>query len=256
MATDRRTTLPRMHSTHCSHANVVAVTNPFPSSGGVAAETPSELRQQAPEAFRAVTYRAVRPEDYAEAAERLPWVQRAGGVFRWTGSWLSAFVTPDPLDAFSLSTPHRRELEAWLDRFRQAGRETRVSDPVYADLDIEATVCVDASAYRDEVRRGIFDALFGALCPSPNDPTPFFSPDNFTFGEPLYRSALEAAIQRVPGVCAVERMMLRRRGWTPWAEWTSLTYSVASHEIVRVENDPRYPNRGSFRLVLTGGASA
>ena len=44
----------------------------------------------APEAFRAVTYRAVRPEDYAEAAERLPWVQRAGATFRWTGSWLTA----------------------------------------------------------------------------------------------------------------------------------------------------------------------
>ena len=32
----------------------------------------------APDAFRALTFRAVRPEDYAEAAERLPWVQRAG----------------------------------------------------------------------------------------------------------------------------------------------------------------------------------
>jgi hypothetical protein len=84
--------------------------------------------------------------------------------------------------------------------------------------------------------------------------TGFFAPDNFTFGTPLYRSALEAAIQNVPGVCAVEQVRLRRRGWTPWSDWTDLVYTVASHEIVRVENDPLYPERGSLRLILRGGA--
>ena len=78
---------------------VRAVTNPLPVSSGLDPETAQEVRLLAPEAFRAVTYRAVRPEDYAEAAERLPWVQRAGASFRWTGSWLSAFVTPDPRGA-------------------------------------------------------------------------------------------------------------------------------------------------------------
>jgi hypothetical protein len=34
---------------------------------------------------------------------------------------------------------------------------------------------------------------------------PFFHPDNFTFGTPLYRAALEAAVQDVPGVRAVVR---------------------------------------------------
>ena len=64
------------------------------SFGGLDAETPEVLRQLAPDAFKAITYRAVRPGDYAEAAERLAWVQKAGSVFRWTGSWLTAFVTP------------------------------------------------------------------------------------------------------------------------------------------------------------------
>ncbi|MCP4757139.1 MAG: hypothetical protein GY866_40260, partial [Proteobacteria bacterium] len=66
-----------------------SVTNPLPADSGRAPETPVEVRQLAPEAFRHLTYRAVRPEDYAEAAERLPWVQRAGAEFRWTGSWLT-----------------------------------------------------------------------------------------------------------------------------------------------------------------------
>ena len=42
-----------------------------------------------------MTYRAVVPADYEAAAETLPWVQRAGTAFRWTGSWLTVFTTPD-----------------------------------------------------------------------------------------------------------------------------------------------------------------
>ena len=92
-----------------------AVTNPLPATNGIDPETPAEVRQLAPEAFRAVTYRAVRPEDYAEAAERLPWVQRAGAAFRWTGSWLTAFVTPDPRSAVTISDGEK------LEAFRATG---------------------------------------------------------------------------------------------------------------------------------------
>jgi hypothetical protein len=108
---------------------IEAVTNPLPSINGVDPETPEEIRQLAPEEFRSISYRAVRPEDYAEAAERLPWVQRAGAVFRWTGSWLSVFVTPDPMGAVTVSETQRTELINQLERFRQAGREAHVLDP-------------------------------------------------------------------------------------------------------------------------------
>ena len=113
---------------------IKTVTNPLPTENGLDAELPNDIRQSAPEAFRAVTYRAVRPEDYAEAAERLPWVQRAGAAFRWTGSWQTAFVTPDPLDRVTLEEPQRQALVEQLDRFRQAGREAYTLDPIYADL--------------------------------------------------------------------------------------------------------------------------
>lgn len=239
----------------CMHPAVVAVTNPLAATGGAEPETPADARQLAPEAFRAVAYRAVRPEDYAEAAERVEWVQRAGAAFRWTGSWLSAFVTPDPEDSFTLAADRRVELERWLDRFRQAGRETHVPDPVYANLDLEVTARIEASAYRGEVRESVMQALFGSGGTCGGRATDgFFSPDNFSFGSSLERSALEAAIQRVPGVCAVERVRVRRRGWTEWADLAALAFPVAPHEIIRVQNDPRFPERGSLRLVLTGGA--
>jgi hypothetical protein len=229
-----------------------AVTNPLPAAGGVDPETAAEVRQLAPEAFRAVTYRAVRPEDYAEAAERLPWVQRAGASFRWTGSWLTLFATPDPRDAVTVAPAQRAELEAQLDRFRQAGREVHVLDPVYANLDLRITVCAEPSSFPGDVEEMVLEALLGrrGVRRRPG----FFSPDNFTFGTPLGRAALEATIQRVPGVRAVRAIRIRRRGWFGWRPFGELVYAVAPQEVIRVENDPAYPERGSLRIDMEGGA--
>jgi hypothetical protein len=227
-------------------ANVSAITNPLPISDGLDPETAEEVRLLAPEAFRAVTYRAVREEDYAEAAQRLAWVQRAGAAFRWTGSWLTAFVTPDPHDEVTLSAAHRRELEEQLDRFRQAGRPAFAFDPIYADLDLDITVCVEPSSYPGQVVERVVAALVGG-------DGAFFAPDNFTFGSPLERSLLEARVQAVPGVRAVEGIAVRRRGVFDRRP-LELTFFVASNEVVRVMNDPLHPSRGSIRIVPKGGA--
>jgi hypothetical protein len=228
------------------------VTNPLPATDGVDPETPEQVRQLAPDAFRAITYRAVRPEDYAEVVERLPWVQRAGAAFRWTGSWLTAFATPDPKGAFTVTSGQRDEATRQLERFRQAGRPAYMQDPHYANLDLDIEVCIATSAYLGEVKKRLLEALFGTkgLRPRPG----FFSPDNFTFGTPLERSQLEAALQDVEGVRAVEGICIRRRGWFDWRCFSELTYHVAPDEVVRVENNTLLPERGSVKLNLRGGA--
>jgi hypothetical protein len=231
---------------------VHTVTNPLPVVDGMDPETPEQIRQLAPEAFRAVTFRAVRPEDYAEAAERLPWVQKAGASFRWTGSWLDALVTPDPLGAFEVAPARRLQLEDQLDRFRQAGRPAYMLDPVYADLDLAITVCVEPHGFRGEVEEQVLIALFGKGGIRPR--VGFFSPDNFTFGQPLERSRVEAVIQAVPGVRAVEGVRIRRRGWFPWRAFSELTYRAGDNELVRVENNRLAPGRGSVSLEMKGGA--
>ena len=225
---------------------IKSITNPLPAYGGFDAQTAAEVRQEAPEAFRAVTYRAVRPEDYAEAAERLDWVQKAGAAFRWTGSWLTAFVTPDPKGASVLAAPQRTELERQINRFRQAGREAHVLDPDYADLDLEMEVCVAPNAYRGDVKARVLEALLGK--------NGYFSPDRFTFGQALERSTLEAAIQVVPGVRAVEQIRFRRRGWFEWRNFGDLCYYPGQNVIIRVENDPLHPDRGSLKIGTHGGA--
>jgi hypothetical protein len=223
---------------------VAAITNPLPTGGGLDPQTLDAMRRDAPDAFRAVTYRAVRPEDYAEAAERLDWVQRAGSEFRWTGSWLSAMVTPDPRGTDVLMADRRGDLQAQLDRFRQAGRETIVPDPVYADVDLRIEFCVAPTRYGADVVRAVETALLGTKGQFARPG--FFSPDNFTFGTPLYRSRLEAAIMMVPGVKTVERMAIRRRGWFDWRPFTELTYAVEPNEVIRLDNDPQHPDRGTL----------
>ncbi len=238
--------------TQCNLGIVQTVTNPLPALNGADPETPQQVRQFAPEAFRAVTFRAVRPEDYAEAAERLPWVQRAGCAFRWTGSWIDAFVTPDPLRSFTVTAAQRTGLEHRLDRVRQAGRPAYVLDPRYANLDLLIIICVEPSSFRGEVEKRVLEVLFGRGGIRPT--IGFFSPDNFTFGTPLERSCLEAAIQEVSGVRAVEDIQIRRHGWFDWRIFSELTYRVADNELVRVENDPQFPERGSVALDMRGGA--
>jgi predicted phage baseplate assembly protein len=224
-------------------------TNPLAAEGGRDPESADAIRTNAPQAFRQRPLRAVRPEDYEEIAERLPWVQQAGAALRWTGSWAAMFVTPDPRDEASLAPAHRLELEQAMDRVRQAGRDVRVLEPRYADIDLEIHVCVAPDAYPGEVKERVLEALFGA-----RGGAGFFDPDNFSFGTPLQRGALMAAIQAVAGVRAVEAMRVRRRGHFGWRDFNEFVLRVAANEMVRVTNDRLLPERGAVRLVMEGGA--
>jgi predicted phage baseplate assembly protein len=228
---------------------VTSVNNPLAGTGGREPEAGDQIRINAPQAFRAITYRAVQPADYEEIAERLPWVQQAGAAVRWTGSWSTVFVTPDARDEVGLSAPHRLGLEELIDRVRQAGREAKVMNPRYADIDLEIHLCVAANAYRGEVKEAALVALFGR-----HGGEGFFDPDNFRFGTPLSRGALVAALQAVPGVKAVEAMKVRRRGYFDWRDFNEFSLPVGVNELVRVANDRDLPERGAVKLVMEGGA--
>jgi hypothetical protein len=233
---------------------IIAVRNPLPVTGGRDPEDVELARRIMPEAFRALTYRAVLDEDFEEIAERLAWVQQAGAVTRWTGSWLTTFVTPDPLGSFTLSDERRAELEGLMDCVRQAGREVHVLDPVFVDIDLDVTLCIEPGAYFGQVQERVIRALTGPA--GFGAPLRFFDPDNFSFGDPLYRAELEAAIHAVPGVLAVEEIKLRRRGETDYELFTSTSVEVGSDRILRLRNDPRRPDQGSLRVRLRADVAA
>ena len=231
---------------------IVAVTNPFPVTNGVDPESADEIKLLTPEAYQAETFFAVRPEDYGTQAEKLDFVQRAQGTFRWTGSWLSAVTAVDAEDAFELSPERRQLVEALLNCRRQAGRDVIVRDPKFVDLDLVIDLCVARDAFPGQVRVRVLEALFGRA--GFRAQAGFFDPDNFTFGTPLRRSALEAAVVAVDGVEAVTGIQIRTHGTTEFRPFAALTFEVADDELVRVENSALRPERGTVALNLEGGA--
>lgn len=227
---------------------VLSATNPAATHGDAQPESAASIRLNAPQAFREDLLRAVRIEDYAEAAERLSWVQNAGAAMRWTGSWRTIFATADPLGAVTITPEQRAELDEQLNRFRQAGQDVRSRPPRYADLDFEVYVCAEFTSYAGAVKEAVIEALTGIAG--------YFSPDRFTFGTRLYRGALEAAIGSVTGVRAVEQIRFRRRGHFDWRTFGAgeAFYDPGIDTIIRVENDPVYPERGTLRVIVSGGA--
>ncbi len=222
---------------------VLSVSNPLAATGGRDEEPADQVRELAPQAFRAVQYRAVRASDYEQAVVRdLDWAQRAGTRFRWTGSWPTVFTAIDPHDSEALPPPRATEATELLNRYRLAGHESFVLPPRFASLDISVSVCALPDAFRGDVEVGVLGALAG-----------FFQPDHFTFGVPLERSALEAAVQNVPGVDGVTDIRYRRRGHTSGFVTMLDTVDVAVDEIVRADNDPNRPDAGSFRVDVGGG---
>jgi Baseplate J-like protein len=229
---------------------ITGVTNPLPASGGVEREDAERARQNAPSAFR-TQQRAVTLADYAEITERHAGIQRAAGSVRWTGSWPTVFVTVDRLDGRRLDGPFRAELSRYLDGYRMAGQDVDVDGPQFASLDIELHVCVKHDYFRSDVEqqlRSVFSS--GTL---PDGRRGFFHPDNFTFGQPVWLSAVYAAAQAVPGVESLEVTKFQRQGNDASDARDSGVLRLSRLEIARLEQNPDFPEHGKLTIELGGG---
>ena len=58
----------------------------------------------------------------------------------------------------------------------------------------------------------------------------------------------------VPGVKAVERIRIRRRGWFQMREFAEYAYNPGKGVIIRVNNDPLHPEQGTLKIFTHGGA--
>jgi hypothetical protein len=217
-----------------------AATNPFDVTTGLDPESIDRVKLLAPEAFKHDAPRAVLPEDYIRLAETLPWVQKADAIFRWTGSWLTVFVAIDPLGGYEFTAEQRGEIEDIMDCVRQLGRDVVVLEPDYIDLDLEIGICALPGYYQTQVESAVLDALVGI--------DGFFANERFSFDIPLRRSALEATIQSVAGVRAVESIMLRAREITEWRPFNEAIFAVGPGQILRVLNDANHPEFGTVSV--------
>jgi predicted phage baseplate assembly protein len=233
-----------------TEGRITTVRNPLPASGGVAAESAAEVRRRAPYAFR-TQERAVTPADYAEVTTRLGGVQRAAACLRWSGSWHTVFTTVDREGGAAVDAAFATTVVEHLERYRMAGHDLRVNDPLQVSLEIDLLVCVNPDYFRSNVRRGLLDALSSRA--RADGERGLFHPDNFSFGQTVFLSPLYAAARAVPGVDSVQVTRFHRQGQEDPGPLADGFMTLERLEIARLDNDPNFPEHGVLRLDLHGG---
>ncbi|BCN37817.1 putative baseplate assembly protein [Alicycliphilus denitrificans] len=231
----------------CGFDGITRVRNPLAASGGAAPLALARARMDAPQAFRRQE-RAVTPEDYAAVAMRDPRVQRAVATRRWTGSWHTMFVTVDRRGGEGVDPAFEDSINAFIDRFRLAGHDVEIDAPAYVALDIALHVCARPGYFAADVEQRLLQR-FGTA------PGGFFDPDRYSFGEPVYLSAVVAAAMAVPGVAFVKPLRFRRLGHADAGEIDAGRITMARLEIARLDNDPNAPQNGkiAFQVHAMGG---
>ncbi len=228
----------------------VAVTNPLPARGGLAPELISAIRVAAPQAFRRQE-RAVTAADYASAAKHHPEVANAAAVPHWTGAWQTMLVYVTRKEGRPVDKVFRRTLLDHLEFYRLMGFDIALRGALAAPLDIELFIC----AQPDELRSTAAARVRDALRPSGGGSGQhgFFHADNFTFGSPLYLSKLIAAVIAIEGVQSVMPRKFQRLGRLSQGEITSGVIRPGSFEVLQLEDDPSFPERGRLTLAMGGG---
>lgn len=237
--------------TFLNFPSLVAVRNPLAAWGGIDPQPLAQVKQLAPAAFQAVQYRAVTGADYANAAELWPEVDQAVATFEWTGSWYTVFITVDPVGRNDLPKAMAERVSQWVESYTQAGYDLEIDAPIYVALDIVIDICVAPYNFRGDVEQAVLNALSNRILPDGS--RGFFYPDNFSFGQPLYLSQLYAAIGAVAGVDSASVVRFQRWGELAQGELQQGYIATGRLEIVRLDNDPDFPENGVLRLNMGGG---
>ena len=229
---------------------VLQVWNPMPAAGGTEPESLEQVRQFAPQAFR-VQERAVTAADWADVAERQHGIQKAAARLRWTGSWYTAFVTFDRQGGLPVDTAFKSRMLKALERYRLAGYDLEFNGPAYVPLEIKLMVCVKKGYFRGNVKQSLLKAFSSFHLP--NGSRGFFHPDHFTFGQPLYLAQIYQAAMAVEGVDSVRVLKFKRWGKVAAGELKTGELKPGEFEILRLDNDPNYPENGKIEFEMQAG---
>lgn len=228
------------------------VRNPLPVSGGRNAETMEEVRQFAPHAFR-TQGRAVTEADYAKMVQLHPEVQKARATFRWTGSWHTVFIAVDRKGGWERDKEKefKEKIRLHLEKYRLAGYDLEISNPVFVPLDILMEVCVKPGYLGSNVKESLL-RIFSRY-DLDSGQRGFFHPDNFTFGQPVYLSQIYKNAMEVAGIASAEVVRFQRWGKKANHEIEYGMLAPADFEIVRLDNDPNFPENGRIAFEMYGG---
>ncbi|MCL4436299.1 MAG: putative baseplate assembly protein [Thaumarchaeota archaeon] len=232
-------------------ADIQEIFNPMPASGGEDPEVIESVRQHAPQAFR-VQERAVTESDYAEVLKRHPQVQRAVATKTWTGSWYTMFVAVDRVGGKPVDEAFKSEIMGFLERYRLAGYDVEIQEPIYVPLTISLYVCMKKGYFAGELKEELLKAFSNRV--DEDGRKGFFHPDNFTFGQPLYLSRIYEAAMEVEGVASVNVTVFQRWGKSSYGEIDDGVINVEKQEIIRLDNDPNFAENGKIEFNLRGGS--
>ena len=172
-------------------------------------------------------------------------------------------LTVDRMNGDKVDALFERQLRARLERYRMAGFDLEIDAPLFVSLDIALTICVNPHFFASDVKKALLEKFSNRQLS--NGQVGFFHPDNFTFGQPVYLSALYTLAQNTEGVDAVKITQytegvnpvkitrFNRRGDTNDAALLRGLLSFGRREIARCDNDRNFPERGVFNLNMTGG---
>ncbi len=219
------------------------VTNLIPAQGGRDPENKRQIKQRVPEAYK-TQKRAVTPEDYESVLTMRDDVQGANAHIKWTGSWYTVFVTVDRVNGLSVQndSDFKNDILEMLRAYRLAGYDLELRDPSYVPVDLGRHICVNEGSFASDVKRQVLRALHK-----------YFSADNFTFGNPLYSSRIYSLVMGVDGVNSVEIKRFKRWGKDPNQELENGVIETGAQEIIRLENDPSFPEDGQIKIETGGG---
>ena len=242
-------------------ADVAAVYQPLSARLGTDLQSIEEVRQLAPEAFRAIQFRAVTEQDWQDMALRNPDIAAAKARFRWTGSWHTVFVAIQPRDqnnlvrlpggGAALVPAFAAAIEAYLTQFLLAGYELAVHAAIYVPLEIDITLCVARGYFPGDIEAAVLQLLSNRAYA--DGTRGFFYPLNFGFGQPVYLSKLYEALETVEGLDSATVTVFKRYWEVARDELARGVIGMGEMEIPRLDNDPNFPEDGVLRLTVIGG---
>jgi predicted phage baseplate assembly protein len=232
--------------------NVTAVRNPLPAVGGQDPEPLDHARRAIPGGYLSNQPRALTPADYVSIAKTVPGVRNAAAELRWNGNRLRIRVAVQPSLGEDPDGALLQRVERTLVPVRRIGHDLRVTAPDYRAVKITVVVTVDAYTSLD-IARGQIGLALGSGLRADGQPA-FFNPTNFSFGDPLYQSALVAMVQEQPGVVSVQvtEMRLLTAVSIP-NEQPREKFRVSQTGIIRCDNDTASPENGYAQVTIVGG---
>jgi len=239
-----------------------AVINPLPGTGGADREREDEVKANLPAGMRAFD-RAVSLEDYEALARTYSGVAKArafwerrdpsdpAGLRRLEQPRVSLTVaatdrTP-PLQAV-----FRSALRGFLDARRDPNQPLVITDFTPVSVDLAVTIEPEPDLQAERVRADVAAALSAVR--NPDGSYGLFAFERLDFGLSVHLSDVYAVVQGVPGVHAalVTTFQHHPRPGERLADIPQVETHIfiRNREILRCDNDPSHPERGTLGLAM------